>query len=107
MLRTKDDLLLHRSAGKFRSLLPVCSATIIGLGNCSFAQVTSNPEIMKEVQIQMLSTLTSYKYTFFVSLEGVNKKRKIILVALCFLIWGETVNVSLISQCVGALSFTI
>jgi hypothetical protein len=36
---------------------------------------------------------------FFGSLEAVNKNRKIILVALYFLIWGEAANVRFLPEC--------
>jgi callose synthase len=41
-----------------------------------------------------------YLFTvFFYSLEAVNKNRKIILVALYFLIWGEAANVRFLPEC--------
>lgn len=43
----------------------------------------------------MLTSLPS-----FFSLEAVNKNRKIILVALYFLIWGEAANVRFLPECI-------
>lgn len=43
--------------------------------------------------------LPAYHLFFVDSLEAVNKNRKIILVALYFLIWGEAANVRFLPEC--------
>lgn len=47
----------------------------------------------------LLYLFTNMIYFFLDSLEAVNKNRKIILVALYFLIWGEAANVRFLPEC--------
>jgi hypothetical protein len=55
---------------------------------------------MWAVFLHAIKSLDAYLLLpFFGSLEAVNKNRKIILVALYFLIWGEAANVRFLPEC--------